>query len=200
MKKLFGIIALALMTLGFMVRPIAAAELPIEDPIVEEVEETPVYEEEAAQFTEDLNETLASVFAWVGGFSGLAAIAAFVMRYIRERNVMLSIKSKIDDLGNQSNTNTQTVSSLVGVVNQYSSKEAMLEKMVISLISVSNLNPESKKALIEGLQNDTIQAADLIEIGLEQVAAEVQINQEIKEEINKNTTSLLKKLTEKDNA
>ncbi len=70
--------------------------------------------------------------------------------------------------------------------------------MVIGLIQVSDLHPEAKRQIIEGLQNDSITVQDVFAAGLIQVNAEIQQNEQLKSEIKQTTASLLSKLAEKD--
>lgn len=191
--------------------PIIEEEEPIteeEEPVEEEpVEEEPVeeesgltLEEEEALFQAELSETLAEIFAWIGGFSGLGALLLFILRFIRERGLLKAIRDEVKSSRESGDSSTLAVNRLVEVVQTYSQREQAIEKMVIGLIQVSDLNPEAKRQIIEGLQNDSITVQDVFAAGLVQVDAQIEESAQIKTEIKQTTASLLSKLAEKDEA
>ena len=203
MKKIFILLGLMIASFGLILTPVYAAEGdPTEEPTTEEVvevdEDELTLEEEEALFREELNATLAAIFAWIGGFSGLAALAAFALRYIRERSLLKSIRDEIAKARKSGDDSALAVNKLVEVVEAYSEREQAMEKAVIGLIQVSNLHPEAKRQIIEGLQNDSITVQEVLETGLVQVDAEIEQNAQMKAEIKHTTASLLSKLAEKD--
>jgi len=200
MKKFFILLGLMIVSFGLIATPTYAAEGdPVEAPITEEeVEDEPTLEEEEALFQAELSETIAEVFAWIGGFSGLGAVLLFVLRFIRERGVLKAIRDEVKTAKEAGNSSALAVNKLVEVIQTYSKREQAMEKMVIGLVQVSNLHPEAKRQIIEGLQNDSISVQDVFAAGLIQVDAEIQQNEQLKSEIKQTTASLLSKLAEKD--
>lgn len=200
MKKFFILLGLMIVSFGLIATPTYAAEGdPVEEPITEEaVEDEPTLEEEEALFQAELSATVAEVFGWIGGFSGLGALLLFALRFIRERGVLKAIRDEVKKAKESGDSSALAVNKLVEVVQTYSKREQAIEKMVIGLIQVSNLHPEAKRQIIEGLQNDSITVQDVFAAGLIQVDAEVQQNEQLKTEIKQTTASLLSKLAEKD--
>jgi hypothetical protein len=200
MKKFFILLGLMIVSFGLITTPTYAAETdPIEEPITEEVvEDELTLEEEEALFQAELSATIAEVFAWIGGFSGLGALLLFALRFIRERGVLKAIRDEVKSARESGDSSTLAVNKLVEVVQTYSKREQAMEKMVIGLIQVSDLHPEAKRQIIEGLQNDSITVQDVFAAGLIQANAEIQQNAQIKTEIKQTTASLLSKLAEKD--
>lgn len=209
MKKFLLVFAMIFAGFALFTAPLYAAEGdPVDEPIIEEVvddeltleeDDELTLEEEEALFQAELNATLAAVFAWIGGFSGLAALAAFALRFIRERGLLKSIRDEIAKAKESGDNSAMAVNNLVEVVQAYSAREQAMEKMVVGLIQVSDLHPEAKRQVIEGLQNDSITVQEVFAAGLVQVDAEVQQNEQLKSEIKQTTASLLSKLAEKDN-
>ncbi len=200
MKRLFMLLGLMIVSLGLIATPVYAAEGdPVEEPITQEiVEDEPTLEEEEALFQAELSETIAEVFAWIGGFSGLGALLLFALRFIRERKLLKIIRDEVTKAKESGDSSALAVNKLIEVIQTYSKREQAMEKMVIGLIQVSNLHPEAKRQIIEGLQNDSITVQDVFAAGLIQVDAEIQQNAQIKTEIKQTTASLLSKLAEKD--
>lgn len=200
MKKIFMLLGLMIASFGLITAPIYAAEGdPIEEPITEEViEEELTLEEEEALFQAELSETIAEVFAWIGGFSGLGALLLFALRFIRERGVLKAIRDEVKTAKESGDSSAVAVNKLVEVVEAYSKREQAMEKMVIGLIQVSNLNPEAKRQIIEGLENDSITVQEVFAAGLVHVDAEIEQNAQMEAEIKQTTASLLSKLAEKD--
>lgn len=199
MKKFFMLLGLMIVSFGLIATPTYAAEGdPVEEPITEEVEDELTLEEEEALFQAELSATIAEIFSWVGGFSGLGALLLFVLRFIRERGVLKAIRDEVKKAKESGDSSALAVNKLVEVVQTYSKREQAIEKMIIGLIQVSNLHPEAKRQIIEGLQNDSITVQDVFAAGLIQVDAEIQQNEQLKSEIKQTTASLLSKLAEKD--
>lgn len=203
MKKFLLVFAMIFAGFTLLTAPLYAAEGdPVEEPITEEVvevvEDELTLEEEEALFQAELNATLAAIFAWIGGFSGLAALAAFALRFIRERNLLKSIRDEVAKAKESGDSSAMAVNNLVQVVQAYSIREQAMEKMIVGLIQVSDLHPEAKRQIIEGLQDDSITVQDVFAAGLVQVDVQVQENEQLKSEIKQTTASLLSKLAEKD--
>lgn len=203
MKKFLLVFTMIFAGFALLAAPIYAAEgEPVDEPIIEEVvevvEDELTLEEEEELFREELSATLAAIFAWIGGFSGLAALAAFALRYIRERNLLKSIRDEIAKAKESGDDSAVAVNKLVEVVEAYSKREQAMEKMIVGLIQVSDLHPEAKRQIIEGLQDDSITVQEVFAAGLVQVDAEIEQNAQMKAEIKQTTASLLSKLAEKD--
>ena len=228
MKKFFMLLGLMIVSFGLFITPVYAAEgdpieevteevIEEEEPITEEEDEKepitedekepitdeedekePTLEEEEELFQAELSATIAEIFAWIGGFSGLGALLLFVLRFIRERGLLKAIRDEVKSARESGDSSTLAVNRLVEVVQTYSKREQAIEKMVIGLIQVSDLHPEAKRQIIEGLQNDSITVQDVFAAGLIQVEAQVEQNAQIKTEIKQTTASLLSKLAEKD--
>ena len=200
MKKIFMLLGLMIASFGLITAPIYAAEGDsAEEPITEEVvEDELTLEEEEALFQAELSETIAEVFAWIGGFSGLGALLLFALRFIRERGVLKAIRDEVKTAKESGDSSAVAVNKLVEVVEAYSKREQAMEKMVIGLIQVSNLHPEAKRQIIEGLENDSITVLEVLAAGLVHVDAEIEQNAQMEAEIKQTTASLLSKLAEKD--
>lgn len=200
MKKIFMILGLMTASFGLITAPVYAAESdPVEELITEEVVgEELTLEEEEALFQAELSETIAEIFAWIGGFSGLGALLLFALRFIRERGVLKAIRDEVKTAKESGDSSAVAVNKLVDVVEAYSKREQAMEKMVIGLIQVSNLHPEAKRQIIEGLENDSITVKEVFAAGLVHVDAEIEQNAQMEAEIKQTTASLLSKLAEKD--
>lgn len=180
---------------------VSEVEEPVEDPIVVEepiIVEDPVLDEEISEFLNELNLTLSTIFAWVGGFSGLGALLLFGLRFIKDRALLSKVRGEIAALELQSREGGATLNRLVEALLNSEQREMKLEKQIIGLVQVSNVSPQAKKEIIEGLQNDTLQAKDLIDRGLLRVANEAQEAKMNEKTIDMKTESLLQKLAKKE--
>ena len=217
MKKIKILVLALLMAFGMaFAAPTVRAEGEItttETPITEEVIETTepevvlpaewedlTPEEIAALLLEAQDETKAlvdRVFAWIGGFAGLSAVLAFVFKWFKDRGYLNTIKSQID----------ATLASNVGLASKFDAvveklmlsekREAALEKTVVSLITLSAIDPALKAQVLEGLAKDTISVKDVIDAGLLTAAQQSESNAVVVENINVATQSLLEKLASK---
>lgn len=202
MKKIFIILGLVFALLAPVLTPVYAAEDdPAEEPIIAEVlvaEDELILEEEEELFQAELSATIAEVFAWIGGFSGLGALLLFALRFIRERTVLRAIRDEVKTAKESGDSSAAAVNKLVEVVEAYGKHEQAMVKMIVGLIQVSDLHPEAKRQIIEGLQDDSITVREVFEAGLVHVDIEIEQNAQMKTEIKQTTESLLSKLAEKD--
>lgn len=198
MKKLFLLLGL-LFVASFAVFGVSihASEPEVEGPETEEViviedeaigdevildEDAPVLEEETGIFLNELNLTLASIFAWIGGISGLGAVFAFALRFIKDRQVMKEIRDKFDALTASDATGNEALELSL-------KRNESLEKAIVSLVNISNADPEIKKAALESLST-----SELISASLAHLTEKAIKNEKVKVAIAEETESLLKKL------
>jgi len=196
MKKLFALMGVFVAASAFNPAAVSAAEgdtlPPEENPVVEELTD----EELQEQFTADLNETLALIFSYIGGSAGIAAVAAFGFRFLKDRKVMKNIQSSITEVVTSNKGSVDVINNLALTVQNYSTKEAAMEKAFITMLSMSPLDPTLKQEIITGLQNDTVTVEDVINSGLMKVKEDIASNAITTESIKASTASLLEKLAQ----
>lgn len=157
-------------------------------------------EEIAALVLEAQDETKAlvdRVFAWIGGFAGLSAVLAFVFKWLKDRGYLNALRTQID----------AALASNVGLAAKFDTvveklmlsekREAALEKTVVSLITLSAIDPALKAQVLKGLAEDTLSVKDVIDAGLLTAAQQSESNAVVVENINVATQSLLEKLASK---
>lgn len=189
LKVLFATLVLGL-GFGFMVTPVAAEEVTTE-PVTEEV-----VEEEGFNY-DDINELWTSIISWVGGISGLTALGMYGLRAWRERKTIGEIKNMIGTLKGEKTEDTVTVKQLKEAIGEFSVREERLEKVVISLIGLSNVTPEAKQEILKSIESPDVKISELLANKVEMIKQEVASKTEQEQEIVKETKSLLSKLAEK---
>lgn len=197
MKKLLLTILLVL-GMGFVFNPFVAkaAETPsvtyiltIEDAPDDEI----ILEEEVDDFLAELNQTVAAVFAYLGGIAGLGALLAFVLRFIKDRAVFSRLRNLIEDLTKKAEDETEALSAMSKLLDASNKRSEKLEKTVVNLVNLSDADPEIKKAALQELKTN-----ELIEVGLKQIESKKQKAQAVQEQLDRETESLLNKLAKKD--
>ncbi len=188
MKKLLALFVVFMAAFMFSPQPVSAeGEAP-------ETEEVIDYDEEVAQITADINEILAQVFTYIGGFAGISALLAFALRYIKDKGVMSKLKEEIAEVLTSNNASVETINNLMSTIQGYITRQDAFEKGIIQLISMSNLEPAMKEQVISGLNNDTISVQDVFDAGILQVQAEVAERAETEAQVKAASASLLEQL------
>jgi hypothetical protein len=189
MKKLLALLFISMAAFTFAPTQIFAAEGDTP------TEEVLTLEEEEALFQAELNAILTQVFAYVGGFAGLSALLAFAFKFIRDRGIMNKLKTQIEDILSGNVDVATAMNALVETVKGYTERGAVLEKSVIHLITISNLDSALKEQVINGLNNDTISVQDVLDAGLVQIQQEVADRVNVQTQVNEAATSLLEQLS-----
>ena len=204
MKKLFALVFLAMAAFTFSPMQTFAAEGDTTEPVVTEPEvdttepvvtEPADYQEEVDALTADMNEIIAQVFTYIGGFAGISAVLAFVFKFIRDRGIMSKLKEEVAEILTGSTDVVTSMNSLIETVKSYTDRNAVLEKSVIHLITISNLDASLKEQVITGLNNDTIQVQDVLNAGLLQIQQEVAERVNVQAQVDAAATSLLEQLS-----
>lgn len=202
MKKIIALVGLLFAGFALGFTPIKAAdELPIEGEVIvvedETVEGEPILEDEEV-FLAELNETLAVVFAWVGGFSGLGALLLFALRFIRERGVLKLIREEVEYIKEQTDGMREETTNLVESSNARAGNDEALEKAFIGLIEHTNLDAKTKKEVIAALRDDTVKISKIASEGLERVVKAEAAKKSEEDNITRVTDTLLRKLAEQE--
>lgn len=206
MKK-FIVLMFLVISFGLYGFNVSAAEVEtIVDP--KEVETEIVEDEEGEVEAEDTEATLEEmqaeigeiiglIFAYIGGLSGLGAVLAFIYRFLKDKGILNKVKSELNDALEKIQNAADKVDNLVVTVDGFSKNKDQYEKMVVQLLTVSNLDPKLKTQLLEALKNDTIDANQALEKALESTKIEVENKTQLINKIETDTQSLLEKLASK---
>lgn len=207
MKKLILAMFLVI-SFGLYGFSVSAAE-PIDevDPVIEEevveVEDTedevaPIEDEDTLEEIKmEIEEIIGLIFAYIGGFSGLGALVAFLFRYLKDKGILNKIKDELNKAIEKSNKTDENIDKMIAVVNEYSVREQRMEKVVINLLTLANIDPKLKTQLIKGLKDDSINSAEALKIALNHTKEEVEHKEQLINKIEENTQSLLEKLASK---
>lgn len=199
MKKIIALVGLLFAGFALGLTPIKASdELPIEDPVEEVVEDEVIVEDEEEVFLAELNETLAVVFSWIGGFSGLGALLLFALRFIRERGVLKLIREEVEYIKEQTDGMREETANLVESNNARAGNDEALEKAFIGLIEHTNLDAKTKKEVIAALRDDTVEVSKIASEGLERVVKAEAAKKSREDDITRETNTLLEKLAEQE--
>jgi hypothetical protein len=190
MKKIFTALTFLFIGAGLSLMPVAYAEENI-------APDDEIQEAEVNEFLDELTMTLSQIFAWVGGMAGLGAVLAFVLRFIKDRAIMASIRAQIESLSNKGQAGADQIEKFSKLIESYDKREQALEKAIVSLITLSATDPEIKNEIIKIIQNDTQSIEKTVELGLEAVKKEKITKTQLKNNIEKETKSLLSKLSSK---
>jgi hypothetical protein len=192
MKKLIVLLAL-LFTMGFSVSRINA-DVVVDETPTEEVE-TPVTngptQEEIDEFTNEVSEIIGMVFAYVGGTAGLGALLAFVLRFIKDKGIFNALKGEIAALRAENATVVQSNNNVVNTVLNMVNTEDSLVKALTGLISIANVNPATKLAILDAIKDGKVTPEEMKHIA-EVAAKEVVVN-----EAASQTKSLIEQLASK---
>lgn len=172
----------------------AAANNTVRDEATIE-EETPgtdeILEEEERDFMDELNITLATIFAWIGGLGGGSAVLLFILRFIKDKHVMSSIR---EDIASMKAKNDEVAD---GNANQ-SETVAMLEKAVLVLIENSNTDAATKAQVMKELEDKSINIKDVIKTSKARVTKQVESNAAKVTEITNKAETWLQRLAKED--
>lgn len=202
MKKFIVLMVLTIsfMLCGFSSIEASAAEVETiieEEEIVEVEVELTEDEDTLEEMQAEISEIIGLIFAYIGGMSGLGAVLAFIYRFLKDKGVLNKVKSELNDALEKIKNAADKVDNLVVTVDGFSKNKDQYEKMVVQLLTVSNLDPKLKTQLLEGLKNDTIDANQALEKALENTKIEVENKEQLMTSIEENTQSLLEKLASK---
>lgn len=172
----------------------AAANNTVRDEATIE-EETPgtdeILEEEERDFMDELNITLATIFAWIGGLGGGSAVLLFILRFIKDKHVMSSIR---EDIASMKAKNDEVAD---GNANQ-SETVAMLEKAILVLIENSNTDAATKAQVMKELEDKSINIKDVIKTSKARVTKQVESNAAKVTEITNKAETWLQRLAKED--
>jgi ribosomal protein S13 len=73
-----------------------------------------------------------------------------------------------------------------------------MEKMVLTLVSMSNVDPKLRKEIVESIENPSVSLGDVLGNKLESIKQEVEDNATVEAEIVKETKSLLSKIADEE--
>ena len=203
--KLLFVGLIAFLSLGFVGNTYAAEtvdEEPITEEVVEEETETVVEEEPAFEMPDvtydNMVEAWSAIIGYVGGASGLIALGMYGIRAWREKKILSATKNMIEEIKTDKDTDRVKIDQLYGVVSEYNTREERMEKAFITLMTMSNVDPKTRKEIISSIENPDVALKDIMTNKLEQIKQEIKQNEETDAEIAATTKSLLSKLTEQD--
>lgn len=150
-----------------------------------------ILKEEETNFMDELNITLATIFAWIGGLGGGSAVLLFILRFIKDKHIMSSIR---EDIAAMKAKNDEVAD---GNANQ-SETAAMLEKVVLVLIENSNTDAATKAQIMKELEDKSINIKDAIKTSKARVTKQVESNAAKVTEITNKAETWLQRLAKED--
>jgi ribosomal protein S13 len=194
--KVLFVFIVALLSFGF-VSNTHAAEPVTEEPVTEVVTEEPGFAMPDVNY-ENLYQTWTAIISWAGGVTGMAALTLYGIKALKERKLLKNVKEITEKLDTSDKDKTVKMAQLYETVAEYNIREEKMEKMVLTLVSMSNVDPKLRKEIVESIENPSVSLGDVLGNKLESIKQEVEDNATVEAEIVKETKSLLSKIADEE--
>lgn len=192
--KVLGLVIVALFTMGFSSANMQAAETT--EPAATE----PAVEETVEGEYDELYATLTAVVSWAGGFSGLMALALYAVRSFVVRKANTKADEFMALLKESDKDKSKKLEQLYEANIKAMNRQEELEKAIINLVSMSNMDPKLRKEVISSIEDPETSVSDLLNAKIELATEEIAQSEQTQLEVKQKTESLLSKLAEEENS
>lgn len=192
MKKVLSVLGVMFLMVGMIfAAPKLRAESILPEDTLEEIANEPT--DEPTDEPIDWVALSGTIMAYVGGVSGLGAILAFALRFIKDRVLINKILKEVSELRKGDQLQKEGYNLLIAKLEEKEQSENSIINAFINVLSLTNLSTEEKRAIIDGLQSGVKQNIELVSAKIEEEAAQKKQKEGL---IDSSTKSLLEKLAE----